>query len=168
MLSNFYHLNISIFSGLKLIFLGILFVATIPLPSLGDPQTIIVASNDEKVDGNGNEDFEQENSIQICCAWGDALADGRLTYFISDEDSSEKQQEAVSNAIKKWDKKINPLELEESLDRNGSDIRVDFKRNNKQDIAGKTMSTYDGYGLISKIEITSLKELIIINSTTQI
>jgi predicted Zn-dependent protease len=124
---------------------------------LGDPQTIIVASNDEKGDGNGNEDFEQENSIQICCAWGDALADGRLTYFISDEDSSEKQHKAVRNAIEKWDKKINPLELEESLDRKGSDIKVDFKRNNKQDIAGQTMSTYDGYGLISKIEITIFK-----------
>jgi predicted Zn-dependent protease len=124
---------------------------------LGDPQTIIVASNDEKGDGNGNEDFEQENSIQICCAWGDALVDGKLTYYISDEGSSEKQQETIRNAIEEWDKKINPLELEESLDRKGSDIKVDFKRNNKQDIAGHTMSTFDGHGLISEIEITIFK-----------
>ena len=141
----------------------VLFVATVlslPLPSLEDPQTIIVALDDEKGDNddNDNEDFEQENSIQICCAWGDALVDGRLTYYISDEDSSEKQQETVRNAIEKWDKEINPLELEELPHIKESDIRVDFKRNNKQDIAGQTMSTFDGYGLISKIEITIFKE----------
>jgi hypothetical protein len=118
--------------------LSIVTISSLP-SSIADPHTIITTLNDEE-DGeesgeeNDNTDFEQENSIQICCAWGDTLADGRLTYYINDEDSSEKQQEAVSNAIEKWDKKINPLELEESLDRKGSDIRIDFKRNNKQDI----------------------------------
>jgi len=140
-------------------------LSSLPLSSIADSQTIITTSNDEEDDekdyeenDDDTEDFEQENSIQICCAWGDALADGRSTYFISDEDSSEKQHQAVRNAIEEWDKKINPLELEKSLDRKGSDIRVDFKRNNKQDIAGHTMSTFDGYGLISKIEITIFKE----------
>ena len=148
-----------------LLFLSMLSIVTIsslPLSSVADTHTIITISNNEKdsqesSEENDNEDFEQENSIQICCAWGDTLADGRLTYYISDEDSSEKQQEAVRNAIEKWDKKINLLEFEESLNRKGTDIKVDFKRNNKQDIAGQTMSTYDRYGLISKIEITIFK-----------
>ena len=43
------------------------------------------------------------------------------------------------------------------LNKEGSDIRVDFKKNSDQDIAGQTMSTFDGYGLISKIEITIFK-----------
>src|SRR5215216_5768345 len=143
--------------------LSIVTISSLPLSSIADPHTIITTSNDEE-DGeesgeeNDSEDFEYENSIQICCAWGDALVDGKLTYYISDEGSSEKQQETIRNAIEEWDKKINPLELEESPDRKGSDIRVDFKRNNKQDIAGHTMSTFDGHGPISKIEITIFKE----------
>jgi hypothetical protein len=142
--------------------LSIVTISSLPLSSIADPHTIITTSNDEE-DGeesgeeNDSEDFEYENSIQICCAWGDALVDGKLTYYISDEGSSEKQQETIRNAIEEWDKKINLLELEESPDRKGSDIRVDFKRNNKQDIAGHTMSTFDGHGLISEIEITIFK-----------
>jgi hypothetical protein len=35
-----------------------------------------------KVDGdNINEDFEEQNSIQICCTWGYNLVDGILTYY---------------------------------------------------------------------------------------
>jgi predicted Zn-dependent protease len=161
----FIALNLPEFFSLTLLFLSMLSIVTIsslPLASIADSHTIITTLNDEEdseesSEENDNADFEQENSIQIRCAWDDALADGRLTYYISDEDSSEKQQEAVGNAIEKWDKKINPLELEESLDRKGSDIKVDFKRSNKQDIAGRTISTFDGYGLISKIEITIFK-----------
>src|SRR5918992_4008515 len=44
------------------------------------------------------QDFEEENSIQICCAWGNSLEDGRLTYYIDDDDTSEEQQQAVRNA----------------------------------------------------------------------
>jgi predicted Zn-dependent protease len=131
---------------------------------MADPQTIIITTPNDEVDDelgyekNDDEDFEQENSIRICCAWGNALADGRLTYYINDEDSSEKQQEAVRDAIEEWDKDINPVELEESSNKKGSDIRVDFKGDNELDVAGQTMNTFDRYGFTGKVEITIFKE----------
>jgi hypothetical protein len=62
---------------------------------------------------NANEDFEEQNSIQIYCAWGYNLLDGILTYYIDKEGSNE-QQEKARNAIQEWDRNINSLELEET------------------------------------------------------
>ena len=127
-----------------------------PLSSLADPQIIVVASDDG---GNDEEeDFEEGNSIQICCAWNDALADGTLTYFLNADHSSEGQQEATRNGIEKWDTKIKGIELEESLNENNHDIKADFQKNNDHDIAGQTLNTFDGYGFINDIEITIFKE----------
>jgi len=139
-------------------------LSSFSLSSKADPQTIIITTPNDEVDDelgyekNDDEDFEQENSIRICCAWGNALADGRLTYYINDEDSSEKQQEAVREAIEEWDKNINPVELEESSNKKGSDIGVDFKGDNELDVAGQTMNTFDRYGFTGKVEITIFKE----------
>ena len=47
---------------------------------------------------NANEDFEEQNSIQTCCAWGYNLVDGILTYYIDKEGSNEQQDEA-RNAV---------------------------------------------------------------------
>jgi hypothetical protein len=47
-----------------------------------------VASDVEEKKGDEDEDFEEGNIIQICCAWNDALTDGILTYFIDSEHSS--------------------------------------------------------------------------------
>ncbi|MDW0315083.1 MAG: hypothetical protein QN716_06880, partial [Nitrososphaeraceae archaeon] len=53
------------------------------------------ASTNEYDDEGDDEDFEEKDSIQICCAWGRDLEDGILTYYIDDDDSSEEQQQAV-------------------------------------------------------------------------
>ena len=73
------------------------------------------ASSDKDNDNNRylSEDFEEENSIQICCTWGNDLQDGKLTYNIDDTDSSKEEQDAVRNAIEEWDSKIDPLDLKE-------------------------------------------------------
>jgi hypothetical protein len=75
----------------------------IPLSSFANAQ--IISFESDEAEGE-DEDFEQENSIQICCAWSDALADGELTYFIDEDHSSEEQQEAVRDGIVNWDTKI--------------------------------------------------------------
>lgn len=42
--------------------------------------------------------------------------------------------------------------------KNVYDIKVGFQNSNDQDIAGQTLNTFDGYGLINNIEITIFKE----------
>jgi hypothetical protein len=60
----------------------------LPLSSMTEIMTIATSNEEEgdEIDYDENDDdtddFEQGNSIQICCTWGNALADGRLTYFI--------------------------------------------------------------------------------------
>ena len=76
----------------------------------------------EELDDYNGEDFEEENSIQLCCTWGDDLADGILTYHI-DYDSSHGEQDAVRDAIEEWDSKIDSLELETISDMKNSDPR---------------------------------------------
>jgi predicted Zn-dependent protease len=58
---------------------------------------------DAKVRG-GKNNQEQQNSIQICCAWGEQLADGKLAYKITGGNSGIRQ--AVRTAVGQWDLKI--------------------------------------------------------------
>lgn len=101
------------------------------------------------------EDFEEENSIQICCAWGNSLEDGRLTYYIDDDDTSEEQQQAVRNAVQEWDTKIEPLELEEESSKKPSDITIEFEDDNDdEEIAGQTITIANAYGFLVNTQIT--------------
>lgn len=111
---------------------------------------------------NDNEDFEDQNLIQVCCAWGGELRDGILTYKIDGEDISDEEKAAVRDAIEEWDTKIDRLELEEAPD--NSDITVEFADGNdddkeeEEDIAGMTMTKfYDGF--IEKAKITINKKV---------
>ena len=74
-------------------------VATLSLP-YSDYSYISASTN------NDNEDFEDQNLIQICCAWGKELQDGILTYKIDDDDISKDQKAVVQDAIEEWDAKI--------------------------------------------------------------
>src|SRR5215211_3829121 len=89
--------------------------------------------SEEEEEDSKEQDFEEENSIQICCAWGNSLEDGRLTYYIDDDDTSEEQQQAVRNAVQEWDTKIEHLELEEESSRKPSDIKIDFEDDNDEE-----------------------------------
>jgi hypothetical protein len=78
------------------------------------------------------QESSQQESIRICCAWGDKLADGILTYKIlrgssSNTDSAEPEQ-AVYNAINDWNSKLHGIKLVEvSSDNRGE------KNNNNDD-----------------------------------
>ncbi|MFL6413261.1 MAG: hypothetical protein ACJ71K_18725 [Nitrososphaeraceae archaeon] len=63
------------------------------------------------------QESSQQESIRICCAWGDRLADGILTYKIlgrgsGNTDSAEPKQ-AVYNAINDWNSKLHGIKLVE-------------------------------------------------------
>ena len=115
----------------------------------------IASAGDDKEneeDVSGDDDFEEENSIQICCAWGEKLEDGSLTYKISGSDSD--IQQAVRTAIEDWDYNIIGLELEEiNKKKKGADIEVTFE-NDGEEIAGQTVNNFNGFGFIDHVEMT--------------
>lgn len=110
---------------------------------------------DEDDEDQGDSDFEEENSIQICCSWGEKLADGSLTYEIRGSNSD--IQQAVRTSIEDWDSKIIPLQLDE-IDKNqkDADIEVTFKKDGKE-IAGRTINNFDRYGFIDNVQVTISK-----------
>lgn len=115
----------------------------------------IASAGDDKEneeDVSGDDDFEEENSIQICCAWGEKLADGSLTYKISGSDSD--IQQAVRTAIEDWDYNIIGLELEEiNKKKKEADIKVTFE-DDGEEIAGQTINNFNGFGFIDHVEMT--------------
>jgi predicted Zn-dependent protease len=128
-------------------------------------QTVISSTNPD--DSNNNdflgEDFEEENSIQICCTWGSDLQDGKLKYNIDDIDSSKEQQDTVRNAIEEWDSRISPLDLERVSSSTHSDIKVEFDDGSEEtvmgeEIAGETITTFDQYGFLDNTVVTIYKE----------
>jgi hypothetical protein len=110
---------------------------------------------------NDNEDFEDKNLIQICCAWGEELQDGILTYKIDEDDISDEKKMAVQDAIEEWDTKIDRLELAEVPD--NSDITIEFADGNddevEEDIAGMTMTTFYEDGFMGKVDIIINKKV---------
>ena len=122
--------------------------------------------------------------IRICCAWGDKLANGILTYQISDSGSSssggfsEAARQAVYNAIAKWNSKLEGFRLVEATPNNsrtGVTVQPDIEINialkspkvlgsnahfvsqgvNFQlAIGGLTQDSFDSSGFINHIKIT--------------
>ena len=109
-------------------------------------------SSDDNFEEESDDDFEEANLIQICCAWGEQLADGSLTYKISGSDSD--IQQAVRTAIEDWDYNIVGLELEEiNKNKKEADIEVAFE-NDGEEIAGQTINNFNGFGFIDHVEMT--------------
>src|SRR6476646_6599996 len=80
---------------------------------------------------------EQQNTIQICCAWGEQLADGELTYKISGGNSG--IREAIRTAVRQWDLDISGLALSEVKDDSSSaDIYFNFKKDGSSLADAKT------------------------------
>jgi hypothetical protein len=104
-----------------------------------------------------------KNLIKICCTWGEELADGELTFTIRDEgyntnqesvnyqsmDSSTSKNNAVRDAVKEWDLKINGLTFREVQNRYDADIEIRFRESGGE-AAGLTRNLFDRFGLITK------------------
>ncbi|HZA64437.1 MAG TPA: matrixin family metalloprotease [Nitrososphaeraceae archaeon] len=143
------------YKKLSVALLGTL-ILLIALESSGTFQIASADHDDEnEEDVSSDDDFEEENSIQICCAWGEKLADGSLTYKISGSDSDIVQ--AVRTAIEDWDYKIIGLELDEiNKKKKEADIEVSFEKDGEE-IAGQTVNNFNGFGLIDNAEMTISK-----------
>ena len=110
------------------------------------------------------EDFEENSLIRICCTWGKDLSDGILTYSIEGNVDSDKE-EAVQNAIRDWDNKIDSIRFEEvssamKNDNNRPDIQIRFIESGDQfedegpETAGNTKTRLDKSGFIDYNIIT--------------
>ena len=70
-----------------------------------------------------------DDTIQICCSWGNQIADGILTYRIIDDDNS-RVVKAVHQAIDEWNSKVPNIQLQEITDSN-IPVDIDIKTKSK-------------------------------------
>ncbi|MFL6358781.1 MAG: matrixin family metalloprotease [Nitrososphaeraceae archaeon] len=86
-----------------------------------------------------------EDGIQICCSWGDQIADGILTYRIIGGSNSQAVK-AVHQAIDEWNSKVPNIKLQESADDTKlADIDIKFSSKASQ-VSRATTSTIVGGG----------------------
>ena len=124
-------------------------------------EIIAIAEREQENDDDGSnadEDFEAQNTIQICCTWGQNLVDGILTYYIDAESSTKQQQVKVRSAIQEWDRNIDSLKLEEAFNKNNGDIVIEFQKEYKGNegekmAVGQSINTLDNSGFIDKVQI---------------
>jgi predicted Zn-dependent protease len=115
-------------------------------------------SNGHNDGDNADEDFEEQNTIKICCSWGHNLLDGILTYYTDTESSTKRQQDDVRNAVQEWDRNIDPLKLEETFNEKDGDILIEFQEeyegNGREERAvGQSINKFDNSSFIDKVQI---------------
>jgi hypothetical protein len=112
------------------------------------------------------------NGIQICCSWGNEIANGVLTYKI-DDSANPKVIQAVHQAIDEWNSKISNIKLQEVTDSNADiDISTNSKtpkvshaismggpnlssgKNIKLIAPGESQISFDSRGFITHVDIT--------------
>lgn len=109
----------------------VLILLAVVASSLSSANVIRVASSLSSSTNNIKQQQEQSQySIQICCAWGDKLADGILTYKISASNTAAVRQ-AVHNAIGEWNTKIPSLKLIEMSGSSNTATNIEIKFNSK-------------------------------------
>ena len=131
-----------------ILFFSLSALAIVILSSIGSSTTILAANE---------EDFEENSLIKICCTWGKDLADGILTYSIVGNIDAEKK-EAVHNAIRDWDDKIESIKFEEVSGEQEEDSRPDIQirfvddgdefKDEGPETAGNTKTRLDRSGFI--------------------
>jgi hypothetical protein len=93
-----------------------------------------------------------ENGIQICCSWGNQIADGILTYRITDGGNS-KVVKAVHQAIGEWNSKVANIQLQEINDSNAP-ADIDINTNTKApQLAHSNIRTTDGHTISDRKNI---------------
>ena len=131
-----------------ILFFSLSALAIVILSSIGSSTTILAADE---------EDFEENSLIKICCTWGKDLADGILTYSIVGNIDTEKK-EAVHNAIRDWDDKIESIKFQEVSGEQEADNRPDIQirfvgdgdefKDEGPETAGNTKTRLDKSGFI--------------------
>src|SRR5215212_4054316 len=90
---------------------------------------------------------EGEGTLQICCSWGDQIADGILTYRIRDGDNSQVVK-IVHQAIDEWNSKLPNIQLQEVTD-NNTPADIDIKTSSKAPQVAYADSSVDDRAIVA-------------------
>jgi hypothetical protein len=103
------------------------------------------------------DDSKSKKKIELCCAWGNALDDGVLTFSIKDGGSD--LAKIVKMAINDWEKALGELiQFKYSKDEDSNlDIKIEFKKD-KGFKVGETETYFDTRGSIDHVEISISKK----------
>lgn len=100
-------------------------------------------------------DSSSKKKIELCCAWGDALDDGVLTFSINDGGSD--LAKIVKLAINDWEKALGGIEFKYIKDGSDADVAIDFKKGKGKKV-GKTVTFFDHLGFIDQVDISISKK----------
>jgi hypothetical protein len=109
--------------------------------------------DDGRSDDDDDSKFVDNNAIQICCTWGQELADGVLTYSFEDKDK--KVEASIIKAADSWNEVLNGVQLKKT--KGDGEVLISFRTDGKK-VAGETVNYFDGDGFIRKSHITISKE----------
>jgi hypothetical protein len=158
LMANKYH---SMKLSLKLLVISSLILLTFVV--LYDGDTVFAKEDGDNDNEDGSDDgdgsdkedsgFVDNNAIQICCTWGQELADGVLTYSFEDKDK--KVEASIIKAANSWNDVLNGVQLKKT--KGDGEVLISFRNDGKK-IAGETINYFDGDGFIRKSHITISKE----------
>lgn len=102
-------------------------------------------------------DSSSKKKIELCCAWGDSLNDGVLTFSITNGGSD--LAKIVKLAIQDWEKALDGIVKFKYIkdDNADSDIQIEFKKGKGKKV-GKAVTFFDHLGLIDHVEISISKK----------
>ena len=125
---------------LKYLFISFIFILTISL----------IQFNYNKIYPINQKSDIQKRQIEICCTWGQKLADGILTYKINN--AKPELTELVISALNYWEQNIKTVEFKQTGNKDQADIKISFRNDNGK-VAGQTITNADSDGFIFNIHI---------------
>lgn len=92
-----------------------------------------------------------KRQIEICCTWGQKLADGILMYEINN--AKPELKKLVISALNYWEENIQEIEFKEVVgSKEQADIKISFRNDNGK-VAGQTITNFDSEGFIFNAKI---------------
>jgi hypothetical protein len=100
-------------------------------------------------------DSSSKKKIELCCAWGDSLDDGVLTFSINNGGSD--LAKIVKLAINDWEDALGGVKLKYVKEASDADIEIDFKKGKGKKV-GKTVTLFDQLGFIDQVDVSISKK----------
>ena len=94
---------------------------------------------------------EGGHELALCCAWGKALEDGRLSYSVSAPDSA--SAEVIRHAVREWDASLPGLDLIERPVGSPADITMTFRVEPGR-TEGQAVTSFTAGGLIRHVDVS--------------
>jgi Matrixin len=115
--------------------------------------TIVIFPADQALAKKG--DSSSKKKIELCCAWGNSLDDGILTFSIKNGGSD--LAKIVKLAINDWEKALGGVEFKYIKDDSEADVEIEFKKGKGKKV-GKTVTFFDYLGFIDQVDISISKK----------